>query len=225
MKKWICLILMLLFVVSHDFSVQYFTYHSHHIAPGRFQANDSDYFHPDLIETKYLKVVPMSVVGFNKESSLKLHQAFNLLERVVNSQEFKERVINFKNTKGERMFASNNGLTNEQIYEKFMDGREILRPQTPGEMNFDLKMYNRFWSKVIGYTSPTTNVIHLNWKYFKNFGAHEVASNLAHEWTHKIGFDHRSAAEHDSAPYAIGYIVEEMAARLMALPIQKVSQL
>jgi len=42
-----------------------------------------------------------------------------------------------------------------------------------------------------------------------------VAGNLAHEWTHKIGFDHKSAAEHDSAPYAIGYIVDELAAKVL----------
>jgi hypothetical protein len=43
---------------------------------------------------------------------------------------------------------------------------------------------------------------------------HEVAGNLAHEWTHKLGFGHESAAEHDSVPYGIGYIVREMGEKL-----------
>jgi hypothetical protein len=224
MKKWILLSFFLLATNHFSNDSQKMIEHKHSIAPQKFSAKDSAYFHPDRIQTDYLKVVPMSVTGFCDQGLKKLNAAFNLLERVMNSEEFKDRVLNFKNSKGERAFASNDGLSNEEIYEQVMEGRETLRPNTPGEMNFDLKLYSRWWSKVIGYTTPTTNLININNKFFKNFEPHEVAANLAHEWMHKIGFDHLSAAEHDSAPYAIGYIVEEMAAKLSALPIQKVSQ-
>jgi hypothetical protein len=77
-------------------------------------------------------------------------------------------------------------------------------------MNFFLNLYNKPWSKVIGYTNGTINVININWKFFKGNTVADVAANLAHEWTHKIGFDHKSAKEHDSAPYAIGYIVGDL---------------
>lgn len=175
---------------------------------------EAQYLEPESVETGYLAVEGMKVEKFNAQGMEKVQAAFEVLEKVVNSAEFKERVLNFQNDKGERAFASNNGLTNEEIYEKFMEGRETLQPNTPGEMNFYLRLYNKSWSRVIGYTSPKTNVININWKYFKGFTPAQVASNLAHEWTHKIGFDHRSASERDSAPYAIGYIVGEMAERL-----------
>lgn len=185
------------------------------ISMGLMNEMDRDYLDPSLVETKTLKVVGMEILGFDTTSRLKMNAAFAVLEKVVNSEEFKNRVLNFKNTKGERAFASNNGLSNEEIYEHFMDGRETLQQDTPGEMNYYLKLYNRPWSRVIGYTSADVNRININWKFFKNYKPSDVAGNLAHEWVHKIGFDHTSAAEHDSAPYAIGYIVDEMAAELV----------
>ena len=168
------------------------------------------------VPTRYLRVVPEKVEGFSADYQPTLDASFDVLERVVNSETFKERVLNFRNAQGERAFASNNGKTNEEIYEIFMEGREKLLQDTPGEMNLYLKRYNKWWSKVIGWTNGNINTIHLNWKFYKNYEPNNIASNLAHEWTHKIGFDHKSAAEHDSAPYAIGYIVEELARKMLS---------
>lgn len=215
MKKWIfSLALTLSFTLPND-SVQKMMDHDHDVIPQKFLANEDAYIAPYAVNADHLAVKGMKIEGFEGKSLEKLQLAFKVLEEVVNTEEFKDRVINFKNSKGIRQFASNKGLTNEQIYAHFMEGRETLQQNTPGEMNFYLKLYNKSWSRVIGYTSGNTNVININWKYFKNFAPAQVASNLAHEWTHKIGFDHKSAKEHDSAPYAIGYIVEDMAARVL----------
>lgn len=189
--------------------------HSHDVIPGKFYPTDSQYLIPDSITSGHLSVKGMKIDGFNGEGLKKLNLAFSLLEKVVNTTEFKDRVINFKNRDGKREFASNKGLTNEEIYQTFMEGREILQENTPGEMNFYLKLYYNPFSKVIGYTSGNTNLININWKFFKRYEPANVAANLAHEWVHKIGFDHTSAKEHDSAPYAIGYIVGDMAERIL----------
>lgn len=211
MKKWI-FSLVLIFTVSlnQSQSQEMRADHTHDIAPRAFTADDAEYVNPDTITTGHLSVKGMQIENYDEKSLKKVQKAFEIMEKVVNSEEFKNRVINFRNTKGERAFASNKGLSNEEVYEIFMEGRETLQQETPGEMNFYLKMYNRTWSRVIGYTSPETNVINTNWKFFKNFTPDSVAGNLAHEWVHKIGFDHLSAAEHDSAPYAIGEMVREM---------------
>ena len=180
-----------------------------------FRNIDKAYVDPDSVQTGYLAVKAESIEGFDRESLSKMHASLELVEKVVNTEEFKNRVVNFKNNKGERAFASNKGLTNEQIYAQFMEGRETLLQNTPGEMNFYLKLYYKRFSKVIGWTNGSINTININWKFFKGFKHSDVAGNLAHEWTHKIGFDHKSAAEHDSAPYAIGYIVREMGERVL----------
>lgn len=215
MKKWIFSLALTLSVSLPNASIQKMTAHDHDIIPQKFLAHEDAYIAPYAVNAEHLAVKGMKIEGFEGKSLEKLKLAFKVLEEVVNTEEFKDRVINFKNSKGEREFASNKGLSNEQIYANFMEGRETLQQNTPGEMNFYLKLYNKSWSRVIGYTSGNTNVININWKYFKNFAPAQVASNLAHEWTHKIGFDHKSAKEHDSAPYAIGYIVEDMAARVL----------
>lgn len=184
-------------------------------SPRVLSESDPRYIPPYTVNTEPLVVKAMSVSGFSNDSMVKVDQAFEVLEKVVNTEEFKNRVLNFENTKGENKFASNKDLTNEQIYRIFMDGRENLQPNTPGEMNFYLKLYNKRFSRVIGWTNGRINTININWKFFKGFEPSDVAGNLAHEWTHKIGFDHVNAAEHDSAPYAIGYIVREMAERAL----------
>lgn len=213
MRKWILSLALALSVTLPDTSSQAMIDGDYH-PTNKFSPEEHSYLNPDAVADRYLAVKGMKITGFSKEGLIKLEEAFTLLEEVVNSEEFKDRVINFKNAKGERAFASNNGLTNEEIYEIFMEGRETLQMDTPGEMNFYLQLYNRPWSKVIGYTTPTTNVININWKFFRNFEPYEVASNLAHEWTHKIGFGHKSAKEHDSAPYAIGYIITDLSKKM-----------
>lgn len=180
-----------------------------------FGPADVEYLDPSIVSNKTLTVKVEEIKGFSGASLEKMQKATQVLQQVVNSTSFKSRVINFKNTKGERAFASNKGLSNEQIFDIFMDGREMLQPDTPGEMNFYLSLYNAWWSRVVGWTNGDINTININWKFFKKYAPNEVAGNLAHEWTHKIGFDHASAAEHDSAPYAIGYIVEELAAKIL----------
>lgn len=210
MKKWI-------FSLALIMSTSAFASEVIHFAPTALKktCTPTDNVNPESVTTGHLSVKPMQVTGFSGESLEKIQAAFAVLEQVVNSEEFKDRVINFRNENCERQFASNKGLTNEQIYQIFMEGRETLQQNTPGEMNYFLKLYNAWWSRVIGYTSADTNLININWKFFKKYKPADVAGNLAHEWTHKIGFDHKSAAEHDSAPYAIGYIVDELAAKVL----------
>lgn len=215
MKKWIFSLALIFSTSLLNADIQGMTEHGHDHAPQKFAPNEAEYYPAETVVTNRLVVRGMEIKGFNEASQEKLKLAFRALEIAVNSDEFRDRVINFKNTQGERSFASNKGMTNEEIYEHFMEGREDLQPETAGEMNFYLKQYYRPWSRVIGWTTPTTNVININWKFFKNYQPHEVASNLAHEWTHKMGFGHKSAKEHDSAPYAIGYIVGDIAKRVL----------
>jgi hypothetical protein len=174
----------------------------------------------DKVSTKYIKVVGGNLTGFNKVPSerARVVASYEVIEQVVNSHSFKSRVINFRNSLGQRSFSSNRGMSNEQIYDFLMEGREIIRgEQTLGEMNFDVNRYYRGWSKVIGYVNMgRSNTIHVNGKFYSRYSISQVASNLTHEWIHLKGFTHDSARDHDSVPYAIGYIVEELAREYLA---------
>jgi hypothetical protein len=218
MKKWIFSLSLLLCASLSNSQVALTESehtHDHSIAPKTLKSSDARYIQPYTVNAGYLSVKAMDIKGFDAASMQKMEKAFAALEKVVNSEEFKNKVLNFVNSQGKTQFASNKGLTNEEIYTQFMEGRETLQANTPGEMNFYLKLYYKKYSKVVGWTSGDINTININWKFFKGFKPNDVAGNLAHEWTHKLGFGHKSAAEHDSAPYAIGYIVREMAARVL----------
>lgn len=169
------------------------------------------------VRTHYLKVVPGELYFPNGVQRQKLDEALRVIEAVVNSSEFKEKVIAYVGTDGKRQYTSNNNLSNEEIYEKLMAGSELLSSDSLGEMNFDLTWYNRFWSKVIAHTSPgRSNWINVNWKFYKNFDVEDMASNVLHEWIHLMGFYHDSARDHDSVPYAVGYIMGDLAKKYQA---------
>jgi hypothetical protein len=150
-----------------------------------------------------------SANNFTAVELVKLKSAAVLLEQVVNSQDFKERVLTYP-------FINTDGLTNQQIYNLIMSGREVLNNAVDNELDIDVTMYYSLRG-VIGYTYPNILRTWMNRRFFKKFNAAGVASNLAHEWCHKIGFDHSfyyTNNRKNSVPYAIGYMVEELATQI-----------
>lgn len=163
------------------------------------------------VPTPFIKVV-QEKINFNRGSVYDtMMEAIEMVELIINSETFKEKVIGFINTNGERSYTRNEGLTNEEVYLRLMEGKEVVDQQTPGEMNLYIQQYHRWWSKVIGYTKiGSSKFMWVNWKFYKNFAASEIASNIVHEWIHLMGFYHDSASDHDSVPYAIGYITRNL---------------
>ena len=153
--------------------------------------------------------------NFNNYQKAKLNSAIILLQKVVNSAEFKSRVLNFKYN-GNYQFANNDGMSNSAIYDLIMSGAEVLSPESDNEIDIDITLYSSWFSRVIGYTYPGTLRTWVNAKYFNNMSTAGISSNIIHEWCHKLGFGHdfnSTSKRPYSVPYAIGYIVEELAAR------------
>ena len=149
--------------------------------------------------------------NFNDTQETKMLDAVERIKLVINSIDFKERVIGHTYN-GERTFVDNNDMTNEEIYEAIMDASETLIPEVDNEMDIDVTMYYKRTSTV-GYTYPDTTRTWVNSRFFNGYTAGQVASNATHEWTHKIGFGHsyyNNAARPYSVPYAIGGIIEEL---------------
>lgn len=175
----------------------------------------------EVVNGNFLKVVPGQIKGFDNFPSEKekLTKAFQVIEAVVNSVEFKNRVIAFKGSGPQGGYTSNQKLTNEQIYDFLMQGKELLDGDTTlGEMNLDISRYSPWYSsKVIGRTSPgKSKWIEVNGQHYRNMDVASMASNVTHEWIHLNGFLHDSAADHDSVPYKVGYIVGDLAKKYLA---------
>lgn len=154
-------------------------------------------------------------VNFNPAQEAKLSKAVELIKQVIRTDEFRTRVLNHT-YKGKKTFVDNGGFTNEEIYQKIIDGSETMNPGKNHTMDVELELYHQA-TTTIGYTYPDTTRIWMNTKYFDKYTPVEVSDNLTHEWLHKLGFAHASSysKERDfSVPYAIGYLMEELAAKL-----------
>jgi hypothetical protein len=164
--------------------------------------------------------VDLYLRNFTEADKAKVLQAKEILEVVMNSEEFKQRVINFT-FKGEKRFHQNNGQSNQEIYDHLMTGEEILMPGSTGIMNFDLSLYKSKnpWSTVKGYTTADSMRIYINTKFYRlsTWTAIDVAANMAHEWVHKMGYGHDYKDNPDrpyTVPYAVGHIVGDVAREL-----------
>lgn len=158
------------------------------------------------------------LVNFKPSEITKITKAGGILEEVVNSQEFKNKVLNHSYN-GKKQFVDT-ALTNEQVYEKVMKGAESYKKEDNGKIDISLTMYYSSAS-TIGYTTAGSDMVFLNRKFHDTYDSYEQTSNLYHEWTHKLGFEHAqkwSKPRDYSVPYALGSIVKELSASLKANP-------
>ncbi len=169
----------------------------------------------------FLKVVPGKISNFERVPAEKtrLIQSFDIIEAVINSEEFKELVIQYKGKGKFGGYTSHQGLTNEQIYEKIMSGKEVVGgTQTLMEMNFDVSRYVPILpSHVIGRTYVgLSNLIEVNGRKYAFLSPADMAANLTHEWIHLLGFLHTNAEDLQSVPYAVGDIMQKLAEKYLA---------
>lgn len=158
-------------------------------------------------ENKKWTIKEHALIDFTPDQIDKHRTAQKMLETVVNSWEFRQELLAL-------VFSSTRGLTNAQIYNLIINGAEILSPEIDFEADITVNGYNKRTS-VVGYTYDHTETTWINFRFFNQFNYSDIAGNLFHEWLHKLGFDHRSAREHSSVPYACGYLVRRLVKHLM----------
>ena len=124
------------------------------------------------------------------------------VEVVVNSMEFKDRVVAMKFTTTKR--------TGHEVI-AFMDvGSETLTPDPNFMWDWGVGFYYKKGTRVIGWTNGKIPTVWINKAKFDYMSDPEIAANIVHEYLHKLGFDHASAKDHKSVPYAVGYLVREL---------------
>jgi hypothetical protein len=196
-------------------------------------------------DSKYLKFVEEktwfpSKTKLGKKQKAKFEKALDILEEVMNSDEFRRRVIAYRrvvgqDSNGDNIYSnsyqksyiwnrSKESMSNEEIYDLIMNGDEKMRPGTEGEMNFNstvkiCKWYQKpgVWCrKVIGSTSPSSSkMITLNWKFYKNYEVPQMVSNMVHEWLHLLGFLHGKVNMRQEVPYVVGGIAGQVAKEIL----------
>jgi len=141
----------------------------------------------------------------------KYNKAVVMVKKVVATEKFRTSVLNhFWN--GAKQYANNRGLSNAQIYQSVLDAAESLKPIKNNTMDLGVKMYYQA-SSIVGYTNGSITYINVNTKFFNTFATNSVSGNLFHEWLHKLGYGHDSAATAQrpySVPYAVGYMIRDI---------------
>jgi hypothetical protein len=155
--------------------------------------------------------ISITLRKFSTKQEIKMREALRRLKIVVNSEEFRIRVLDHE-YKNEYTFVDNDDLTNEEIYEKLMAGAETLSPEVDEEMDIDFTMYYKR-NNVVGYTYPSTQKIWVNSRFFNSANYGKIAANAIHEWSHKVGFGHsykNNSRRPFSVPYGIGTIIKDL---------------
>ncbi len=163
-----------------------------------------------------LEIVVHQANNYNQSQKATFDLAISALQKVVNTEEFKQKVLHFT-YQGQETYVQNEGLSNLQIYNRIMQAAEMYPKATSANKTMDLwtALYTSIRSErdVIGYTYVDTSFVYSNTYFFNNAEISGIAGNIIHEWLHKVGFDHDyevTSRRPASVPYAIGYIVEGM---------------
>ncbi len=189
--------------------------------------------HNHKISSDYLVVVPEETRFFEGSQKNRFERALSILEDVLNSEEFKYRVLAYmRSSDGKRAYQKNylwnnedQRLSNEDVYALIMEGNEYMRPNTFGEMNINsyvkaCRWYEEWktWCRgVIGSTNPRSSKwIAQNWKFYKTYLTSQMVANIVHEWLHLLGFLHGEVNMREEVPYVVGSIAGQVAEEYLA---------
>lgn len=99
--------------------------------------------------------------------------------------------------------------TSVTILEKLLSGADRYDSTKDNTLNFQLVMYSKWWSRVIGYVLDGDRTVYINRKYYGGTGgAMNMASNLLHEYMHLLSYSHSSARDFGSVPYKVNTLFE-----------------
>jgi hypothetical protein len=169
-------------------------------------------------QEKKITVALHSIEGYGANESF-AKQAAQLLEDVLNSDEFKKEVL-------KRTFISTDGLSNQQLYDKIMTAHEEEGPGgQDGVVDLRARVL-RIYSDESGWKKPcdkrtigvdgagtgTTAICPQKLNKWAEDGKTEyLAAHYAHEYIHILGFHHDDKPKNKSFVYQIGDIVEDLA--------------
>lgn len=151
--------------------------------------------------------------GLSADQEMDVEKAAEIIKKVVASQEFKDRVLNHT-VNGVKTFLNNNGLSNEEIYQKILEAAESdnLAKDNVMELEFELipqktTLRTRIYQIISGIKK-----IFFFLNLFQNTTPAGVAQQLFQQWLGKIGFalPESSSSENFSVQTAVAKIIGEL---------------
>ncbi len=158
--------------------------------------------------------------AFTETEKDKLVAAVNILGKVVNDELFRDKVTNYTWSDTEKKyltFLMNNDLSNQQVLEKLLNGRDKFENTDDYTLNLKLVPYENI-DAIEGYVRGNSPEIHINKLYLDGWHPVVVAGIILHEYCHNLGFMHDQGFFHSlvkehlhTVPYALGFILYDIA--------------
>ena len=134
---------------------------------------------------------------------------------VVKTEKFRQAVFNYEYN-GYKGFTKTN-LSNEQVYEKIIEGAELYNGRANRTMEFIAQTFepnkgDKDDENTIAFVRRGGRHVSFSTKYLYQ-NAPRKANTIMHEWLHLIGFEHEKEYTDTrgySVPYAVGDIVQEI---------------
>lgn len=169
------------------------------------------------------KVNAVEIEGLNDSRTEKMKRAADIFEKVLNDPEF-HKELKAKTFKSDRRDDLVPNPTAVEVVEKIYAAAERYKPEPDNAADiFWYAKKKSFWKRLtgkcdtIGFGYPGEKRIYTYTCLIdEEDSLAEMAGNLAHEWSHKLGFVHRTEYHseiYETVPYVFGDLVEEYAAK------------
>ncbi|MGB8192788.1 MAG: hypothetical protein WCF67_12750 [Chitinophagaceae bacterium] len=164
----------------------------------------------------YVRVV--SKKNFNQKIDSILNAALPLIDSVINTQAFKDGILNAK-------FLYSQNLSNQEILDLFLSGKEVHTSQANDTIDLILETYPDQNGDNIGTTHGSERIVSSEAYILRN-GARCYAAHIIHEYCHTIGkgsagFEHRhrvlSKKQRRQKCQSVPYIIGDLARKILSV--------
>lgn len=139
------------------------------------------------------------IIALNETERQMCVGAIVLVRDILASKFFKEEVLAAK-------FSNTNGMTNEEIYQKYVTSKLVVSIHM-----FYGSYYQNHITHTMGYDTPDDEYVNAN-RFFVQDSV-TLASLIMHELAHALGWSHPKT-EQDSIPYLMNRIAESVMKKL-----------
>ncbi len=171
-------------------------------------------FKPVFIDGSLVDVQVDRLTGMKKKEKVLFLECSQLICKIANSKEFKERVA-----RKTLVFDHNEGMNPRQIYENFLSGATVANPRVDRTLNIDYNLYYTI-TNTIGYviTGDSSDKINFNKKFLRYSieGKATIVGNFFHEDRHNAGFWHeKTDYSRWNVPYFYGDTAKYLALKYL----------
>jgi hypothetical protein len=161
---------------------------------------------------------------FTNEQKEIISTAIDYITKAVNHNDFKEKIISFKDNEANVAFLMNEDMSNERIYSYIMSGSDKFDPTKDYDLDIEILPFKSEDIKndggsTLGYVRGNKKPIYLNTDFMLSNAPVIIAGVIIHEYMHNLDFGHDSGIGpfkkridnyEYTVPYAIGFIITDI---------------